>query len=531
MRRYQKKRMKRLEVQKNKTAGNPGADVRPAKDNRAAENILSGSTGAENIAAENTAEENMPADNTAAAGKGKRAALVSGIAVGILAAVYLGGALFFQFHFLPNTTINGRDFSGRSAGTLHSYLKERTAGYELAILGKTGSKDTIRGSDIALSYEGNAEAEGLMKKQNAFLWPGAFFTENVSGVETGVEYDTELLKEKLQTLKAVTEEQIEPVSAAPQFDGNQFVPGREQEGTAVDMESLAEAVRKSISGLEPELDLKEEGCYKAPKYTSDSPEVQAACDTMNQYCRAGVTYEMDEPVVVDKALISGWLTVDENMQVIFNTEAVKQWLAEFGRKYDTVGTTRTFTTADGLSAEVSGGTYGWEIDEEAELTALTADIENGVSVTRAPAYCENGTAAVHGPQDWGSTYVEVDLTRQHMWYVKDGTVMMETDVVTGKPTPDKETPQGVYSILEMKRDKVLLGDIKANGQREYETRVNYWMRVTWTGIGFHDATWQTAFGGERYKTAGSHGCINMSLSDAGRLYEMLEMYTPVVIHY
>ena len=252
---------------------------------------------------------------------------------------------------------------------------------------------------------------------------------------------------------------------------------------------------------------------------------------MNQYCRAGVTYEMDEPVVVDKALISGWLTVDENMQVIFNTEAVKQWLAEFGRKYDTVGTTRTFTTADGLSAEVSGGTYGWEIDEEAELTALTADIENGVSVTRAPAYCENGTAAVHGPQDWGSTYVEVDLTRQHMWYVKDGTVMMETDVVTGKPTPDKETPQGVYSILEMKRDKVLLGDIKANGQREYETRVNYWMRVTWTGIGFHDATWQAAFGGERYKTAGSHGCINMSLSDAGRLYEMLEMYTPVVIHY
>ena len=47
MRRYQKKRMKRIEEQKNKTAGNPGADVRPAKDNRAAENILSGSIGAD----------------------------------------------------------------------------------------------------------------------------------------------------------------------------------------------------------------------------------------------------------------------------------------------------------------------------------------------------------------------------------------------------------------------------------------------------------------------------------------------------
>ena len=464
-------------------------------------------------------------------GAGKKAALTAGAAAGILAAAYLGGALFFQFHFLPNTTVNGRDFYARSAETLESYLREEVEGYELTVSGKTGDTDLIRGSEIALSYEGNAEGEELMEEQNAFLWPGAFFSDRVSRIETGVKYDEALLDEKIRTLKAVTGEQTEPVSAAPQFDGSQFVPGQEQEGTAVDTEILTEQVRKSISELDTELDLEEEGCYKEPKYTYESPEVQAACDAMNQYCRASIIYELDQPVVVDKALISGWLTVDENMEVSLNTEAVRQWLAEFGKQYDTVGKTRTFTTADGLSAEVSGGTYGWEIDEEAELAALTADIENGASVTRAPAYCENGTAAVHGPQDWGSTYVEVDLTRQHMWYVKDGSVVMEADVVTGKPTPDKETPQGVYSILEMKRNKVLLGDIKANGQREYETLVAYWMRVTWTGIGFHDATWQTAFGGERYKTAGSHGCINMSLSDAGRLYEMLEMYTPVVMHY
>lgn len=47
----------------------------------------------------------------------------------------------------------------------------------------------------------------------------------------------------------------------------------------------------------------DEGCYVLPKYTSDSPEVQAACDTMNQYCKASITYTMDTDVVVDKALI------------------------------------------------------------------------------------------------------------------------------------------------------------------------------------------------------------------------------------
>ena len=71
-----------------------------------------------------------------------------------------------------------------------------------------------------------------------------------------------------------------------------------------------------------------------------------------------------------------------------------------------------------------------------------------------------------------------------------------------------------------------------NGKREYETPVSYWMRVTWTGIGFHDATWQRAFGGERYKQGyGSHGCINMPLKGVAELYEMVEKGCPVIIHY
>ena len=58
------------------------------------------------------------------------------------------------------------------------------------------------------------------------------------------------------------------------------------------------------------------------------------------------------------------------------------------------------------------------------------------------------------------------------------------------------------------------------------------MRVTWTGIGFHDANWQSSFGGTRYQTsAGSHGCINMPVSKAGELYGMLSVGTPVIIHY
>lgn len=62
---------------------------------------------------------------------------------------------------------------------------------------------------------------------------------------------------------------------------------------------------------------------------------------------------------------------------------------------------------------------------------------------------------------------------------------METDVVTGVPVPERITPEGVYDILEMTRDEVLIGETDpSTGKPIYETPVNYWMRVTWTGIGF-----------------------------------------------
>ena len=83
---------------------------------------------------------------------------------------------------------------------------------------------------------------------------------------------------------------------------------------------------------------------------------------------------MNEPVVVDKALISQWLQVDGEMKVSLNTEAMKQWFTAFGDKYDTQGTTRTFTTPAGKSATVTGGTYGWSIDEDTELVNLQNSI-------------------------------------------------------------------------------------------------------------------------------------------------------------
>ena len=459
----------------------------------------------------------------------KKPWIIAGSIVGALLVIYLGAAVFFMSHFLVNTTVNGKDFSGKTAADVEDYLKEQVEEYELTIQEQNNVSDVISGTDISLTYKENSQVEDALDAQNQLLWIVSLFAKSSADVTIEVEYDEAALQERIENLQAVTAEQTDPVSAHPEYDGNSFVVAEEQYGTKVDMETLTAKIEQYITEFNPTLDMMDEECYVMPAYTSDSPEVQAACDEMNSYLKASITYPMDESIVVDKQLISGWITYDAEMNVTFNEDAVREWMREFGGKYDTVGTSRTITTPTGKTAEVSGGTYGWIVDEAAETENLINSIKNGEVAEREPAYKQ--TAASHGAQDWGNTYIEVDIAAQHMWYIVDGSIAMESDVVTGLPADGRDTPTGVYSILYTERDSTLKGEVDpATGKPSYETPVAFWMPFTWQGHGFHDATWQSSFGGSRYQTNGSHGCVNMPYDKAEQLFGMISAGTPVIVH-
>lgn len=463
-----------------------------------------------------------------------KALWITGGVLAVICLIYVAISVYFMSHFFVNTKINGKNFSGKTASDVEKYLQTNIKDYKLTILENEGRQDVISGSEIGLEYRAGTETEKLLKDQNGFAWPKAFFTENSRKVSVNVSYNEESLNQRISQLSCLQTEQTPAENAKPEFDGNQYVIKPEVYGNAVDKERLTEQVKVHITEFQPQLDMVETKCYAKPKYVEDSKEVQEACDAMNKYVNASITYPMNEPVVVDKALISQWLQVDGEMKVSLNTEAMKQWFTAFVDKYDTQGTTRTFTTPAGKSATVTGGTYGWSIDEDTELVNLQNSILNGEVVTREPAYYAGGTAAAHSGQDWGNTYAEVDMSAQHMWYVQNGQVVLETDVVTGEPIPSKITPEGVYSLMWKQPNSVLVGDINPDtGEPAYRTKVKYWMQVTSSGVGFHDAIWQTAFGGTLYQIpgTGSHGCINMPLDQAGALFNMIEPGTPVIFHW
>lgn len=109
-----------------------------------------------------------------------------------------------------------------------------------------------------------------------------------------------------------------------------------------------------------------------------------------------------------------------------------------------------------------------------------------------------------------------------VYLIEDGEVTYSTSCVTGSVADGYDTPTGVYYVSWKTRNYTM---------RSYNAFVYYWMPIDdSTGVGLHDATWRSTFGGSIYKTSGSHGCINLPLEAAKYLYNNTETKIPVIVH-
>ena len=122
----------------------------------------------------------------------------------------------------------------------------------------------------------------------------------------------------------------------------------------------------------------------------------------------------------------------------------------------------------------------------------------------------------------GDTYLEVSLDEQHLYYYENGALVLDSDVVTGNHAYGYDTPQGVYSVYFMQRNRTLVGET-------YRSFVNYWIAF-YNHYGVHDASWRNEFGGDIYLHNGSHGCVNTPKENVSKLYDMIEVGTPVIVY-
>lgn len=217
--------------------------------------------------------------------RSKKAWIIGGSIIGGLLVIYLGISAFFISHFYINTTINGKDFSGKTESDVVAYMKDQVEGYSLKIIEADNKTDEINGEAISMTYKKDDSVKDALKNQNPLLWIRALFSKSSAEVTINVDYNEDALSKAIGSIQAVKAEQTEPVSAYPKFDGESFKVEPEVYGSAVDMEILTKKIKEYITNFEPELNLLNEKCYKVPKYTTESKEVQKACDDMNKYCQ------------------------------------------------------------------------------------------------------------------------------------------------------------------------------------------------------------------------------------------------------
>lgn len=234
----------------------------------------------------------------------------------------------------------------------------------------------------------------------------------------------------------------------------------------------------------------------------------------------GSTYTMKEAMALSimvqgpdgkpvKDPATGLYTIDPNREIAF--------LNGFNSLFpQTLAAGNGFMTTSGRIIDASGTSQSGiaRINLTAEQDFLTNVLLTGAKGEHAVTYT--------APSTVGSTYVEVDIQNQHLYYYRDGVLQFDTPIVTGNTSRHHDTPNGVFHILGKSRSITLVG-------KGYTSFVNYWVPFIGHSYGIHDATWRSSFGGEIYKTNGSHGCVNVPLAAMEQLYPMLEVGTPVVI--
>ena len=467
------------------------------------------------------------AENNKSMDKGRKLLIGFIIVLLLLAAgAYFFGVYYFTEHFLPGSQVNGFNCSYMTEKETENLLEQKTSVYALAVQTRGNGQEGITADEIQLQYTSDGSVKKLLHEQNRFIWFLAFSQQKTYELPSSVSYDENLFEQKIDSLKCM-QDNVEPADAYINEidDGFEVVP--EIEGTKIDRDKLMEDIKNAVTTGRIAVNLEDDGCYINPIVYAD--DLTKDCQQMNELTDVVVTYDFsDRKETVDRSVIKNWLTKDENGDLVLDKAVIADYVSGLAEKYDTVGAERTFSTYDNQEITVSGGNYGWVIDQEKETEALYQDIVDKKTEVREPVYKQK--AESRNTNDIGYSYIEIDLTRQRMVLYQSGSPIVDTGFAASS-----STPTGVYRL----------------GDKQESSSLDFWMPFTdklgiygdpgliITGADMVDELEDSAdFGssdeGLDFSTSDSwestEGCVVVPEDQAQTIYRNVDSGLPVVIY-
>lgn len=451
----------------------------------------------------------------------KKVFLKLGIILSVMTVIYLLISIYFTNHFYYNTVINGVDVSYKTYDEVIPIIEEYIDQYQLEIVDRDGYTEKITGNDIGLFLNKKSSIYQIQYMQKPYFWIISYIKDCRYFVGDLFLYDEEALSSRVDALICLNKEIIEPKSVSFEYSNGFYQAIKEVYGNKINRDLLNQVIIRSILNGERTLDIDANNCYENPKYSLHSDKTKETEDKLNKFVKSKVIYRFgSKNEMIDYKLIREWLRVNRNLDIIIDEQEIHNYLKELAKKYNTIGIKRNFKTSTGKIVEVSGGLYGWKIDIFKEKEILLEEIQSGKVIEREPTYAQR--ALSREDNDIGNTYVEINITKQHLWFYKDGELVTEGPIVTGNASRGFDTDLGTYMLNYKITDATLRG-------QGYESKVRYWMPF-YGNIGIHDARWRHSFGGKIYKQNGSHGCVNAPTYLARALYEEIEPGMPIICY-
>lgn len=276
-------------------------------------------------------------------------------------------------------------------------------------------------------------------------------------------YDKVKLKEQLEKLECVKKEnQTAPEDAYVAYKDSKFEIVPETEGNTLDFNGAYQALSEAVAGKKRMIDLNSTpAVYVKAAVLKDDPGLKNSLEECQNLIQTKIVYVFgEETVTLDGDEIRNWLIFDERERLQKNEDELRQCVAEYvaqlAATHDTVNSEREFCTTSGRTIQVYSSVYGWKIDQEKEIETIMQEMIAGVQINREPVYAMRANA--RGMNDIGNTYIEVDLSAQHLYYYQDGSIILESDIVSGDMQyVERQTPPGIFQLYYKKSPSVLKG--------------------------------------------------------------------------
>lgn len=431
---------------------------------------------------------------------------------GVITAAYLGGMAFFHSHYYPNTRIGNINIGLKTKKGARKHVKEELEKYVLTVKEKEG-EESISAADAGLSFSDLDKVDKILEKQPYGSWL-IKLTKDYTYEALNIQVDSDKLSTYVDTLNCMNPKTPEAsVNASVFYDnkGKKYKIKKEIIGNIVDKEHFLSGITEALIHHDKEISLVEDTYYVQPQYKSSSKKVKSALKTLNKYLKGFVIYkDGSQKMKLLKKDLSDMLSCSEDFEVKISKKKVRAYVEDHVAK-----------TFNSLEGDIPSGITAWKVSVDRETDQLVKNIKSGKYSTRKPVYAQEGFD--RDEFDIGKTFIDVNISDQRMWYVEDGRIQLSSDVVTGNLSTGHATSTGFYRIAYKQRDHLMV---------KYNSFVHYWMPYNTTvGVGFHDASWRGSFGGQIYRTNGSHGCINMPPAKAASLFSMISAGTAVYIHW